>query len=131
MRLLFLLCCAIPTIITASTGGNCENVCNYQIDNYWSSCLEDNCPQIGNSLCPTGNATTCTCNKNCQMCVDDLYNECGGCTNKYGYNFDKDVGPKYKKLAEDMGCNNGMIIRPTISLLIFCILICILFIEKN
>ena len=82
MKLLFLLCSIIPTIINGSTGGNCENVCNYQIDNYWTPCIEANCPQMGHSLCPTKNATTCVCSKNCQMCVDDLFNECGGCTNK-------------------------------------------------
>ena len=69
-----LLSSILPTIIMASTGGNCENVCNYQIDNYWTPCLEDNCPQIGD-MCNPVNATTCVCSNDCQMCVDDLYNE--------------------------------------------------------
>lgn len=122
MNLLLLLCLVIPNMILSSTGGNCENVCNYQIDNYWTSCLDNNCPQIG-ELCTPVNATTCICSKNCQTCVDDLYNECGGCSNKYGYDFDKDVAPKYKKLAEDMGCNKADNVKPLISLLIFCLFI--------
>tara|TARA_Y100000361_G_C11141158_1_gene335163 strand:- start:1031 stop:1420 length:390 start_codon:yes stop_codon:yes gene_type:complete len=123
MKLLFLLCSIIPTIINGSTGGNCENVCNYQIDNYWTPCIEANCPQMGHTLCPTKNATTCVCSKNCQMCVDDLFNECGGCTNKKGYDFDKDVEPEYKKIAENMGCNRGSVTLPMINLLIICLLI--------
>tara|TARA_B100000902_G_scaffold220914_1_gene209788 strand:- start:805 stop:1191 length:387 start_codon:yes stop_codon:yes gene_type:complete len=122
MKLLLLFCLVTPNVILSSTGGNCENVCNYQIDNYWESCLSDNCPQIG-ELCTPVNATTCVCGKNCQMCVDDLYNECGGCSNKYGYNFDKNVADKYKELAEDMGCNSAGIDSPFISLLIICLLI--------
>ena len=91
MKFLFLLCSIIPNIITASTGGNCKNVCNYQIDNYWTPCLDENCPQIG-ELCIPKNATTCVCSKECQMCVEDLYRECGDCTDKYGYDFNKEYG---------------------------------------
>ena len=122
MKLFVFILTMFPNTIIASTGGNCENVCNYQIDNYWTPCVEENCPQI-HGLCPTRNATTCVCSKNCQMCVDDLYNECGGCSNKYGYNFDKNVGPKYKNISENMGCNSGNIIKPMISLSFLSILI--------
>ena len=125
MNLFFLLCIVAPNFIISSTGGNCQNVCQYQINNYWTPCLENNCPQIGQLLCPTGNATSCSCSSNCQRCVDDLYNECGGCTNKYGYDFDIDVAPKYKKLAEDMGCSSADIILPNISLSIISLLISI------
>jgi len=123
MKLFFLLWSISTSIVIASTGGNCENVCKYQIDNYWTPCLENNCPQIG-ALCPTGNATTCVCSSGCQSCVDDLYNECGGCTNKYGYDFDKEYGPEYKKLAEDMGCNSATANLPIRSLSFFCLLAC-------
>ena len=123
MKLFLFFCLVAPNMILSSTGGNCENVCNYQIDNYWTPCLDDNCPQI-NGLCPTRNATTCVCSADCQMCVDDLYNECGGCTNKYGYDFNKDSGPKYKKLAEDMGCNNATRNIHIISLsILFCLFV--------
>jgi hypothetical protein len=57
------------------------------------------------------------------MCVDDLYNECGDCTDKYGYDFNKDYAPTYKKLAENMGCSSGTIIQPTIILLFICIIL--------
>lgn len=123
MKELLLLSSIVPTIIMASTGGNCENVCNYQIDNYWTPCIEDNCPQI-NNMCPTRNATTRICSNDCQMCIDDLYNECGGCTNKYGFDFDKELGPKYKSIAEDMGCNSGVIINPMKEIIIISILVC-------
>ena len=121
MNLFLFFCLVAPNMILSSTGGNCENVCNYQIDNYWDSCLADNCPQIG-ELCTPVNATTCICSKNCQICVDDLYNQCGGCSNKNGYNFDKDYAEKYKKIAQDMGCNKGHTVKPIMNLLIFCLL---------
>ena len=37
MILFLLFCLVTPNIILSSTGGNCENVCNYQIDNYLES----------------------------------------------------------------------------------------------
>ena len=122
MKLFLLFCVITPNLILSSTGGNCENVCNYQIDNYWTPCIESNCPQNGD-LCNHVNASTCICSKDCQMCVDDLYNQCGGCSNKNGYNFDKNYADKYKKLAEDMGCNKGNTVKPIMNLLIFCLLI--------
>lgn len=122
MKFLFLLCSIIPNIITASTGGNCKNVCNYQIDNYWTPCLDENCPQIG-ELCTPKNATTCVCSNECQMCVEDLYRECGDCTDKYGYDFNKEYGPTYKKLAEDMGCNSGSANKPKLTFILFCMLL--------
>jgi hypothetical protein len=131
MNLLFLLSIIAPGFVISSTGGNCQNVCQYQIDNYWTPCIDDNCPQIGELLCPTRNATTCTCSQNCQMCVDDLYNECGGCSNKYGYDFDKEYSSKYKKLAEDMGCNKAnKTTQPLLSLTLLCILLFTIFPTK-
>ena len=35
----------------------------------------------------------------------DIYKACGGCTNKYGYKFDKNVAPSIKALAESYGCS--------------------------
>ena len=118
-----LLLTLAPRLVTSSTGGNCENVCNYQIDNYWEPCLQENCPQIG-ALCQPRNATTCVCSKDCQMCVDDLYRECGGCTSKNGYDFDKDHAAKYKSMAEDMGCSSGLVVRPMIILSLVSLLTC-------
>lgn len=123
MKELLLLSSILPTIIMASTGGNCENVCKYQIDNYWTPCLEDNCPQIG-EMCNPVNATTCVCSNDCQMCVDDLYNECGGCTNKYGFDFNKELGAKYKKQAEEMGCSSGVVNKPMKEIILISILVC-------
>mmetsp|Transcript_11079 Transcript_11079/g.20043 ORF Transcript_11079/g.20043 Transcript_11079/m.20043 type:complete len:132 (+) Transcript_11079:1313-1708(+) len=109
---------------TLAGGGNCKNVCNFQIDNHWDNCLSENCPQNGDiDLCPRGNATTCVCSEDCQQCVADLYNECGGCTDKSGYNFDVDVLPGYKSVVDAMGCSGAGagIARVTISAMCICL----------
>ena len=71
-------------------------------DQYFAKCITDH------SCAVCGNATdSCKCAQGCQDCFNDVYNACGGCSNKDGYDFDKTVAPVVKKQAESMGCSGA------------------------
>ena len=107
--LLIAALCTLPAAL-AGSGGNCKNLCmNARKDIYYADCITEHC----NAAC---NAT-CACSADCQECFADVYNACGGCTNKNGFDFDKQDGPGIKKTAEEYGCNSASGVEPAMGAL--------------
>ena len=52
----------------------------------------------------------CTCSEDCQQCFDDVYNQCGGCSQSYDW--DTDRAPAIKTQAESMGCGGAAQVTP-------------------
>jgi len=78
--------------VDAASGGNCQNVCESGITHFEPCVVEHNC-----------RADNTTCSADCQECIDDVYSECGGCSQLVGdYNWDTDStgAPAYKSDAE-------------------------------
>ena len=51
-------------------------------------------------------SAACTCSEDCQQCFDDVYNQCGGCSQSYDW--DTDRAPAIKAQAESMGCGSAV-----------------------
>lgn len=123
MNLRFFLFLVLATIecSSAASGGNCKNLCeNAMKDMYFQNCLNGySCFE-----CACVNCGNCTCSEECQECYDNVYDECGGCTefanyriingNEYKFDFDKDVAPKIKERAERMNCSDATTLTTTI-----------------
>jgi hypothetical protein len=97
---------------THAKGGNCKNECEAKLDKL-KDCKTEECTQS----CSTTNSSdvddNCVCPGGCQSCFDDVMgtdlvgkSKCSGCTDKNGYNFDKDVLPKLQKEAKAIGCTS-------------------------
>ena len=110
-NLQFALFASTLSSATAAGGGNCKNVCNAAITPHWGNCLIDECTQMGTAPCLTSDTESaqvaCVCPSECQGCVDDVYSACGGCTDKTGYDWDRDFQETYKLAAEAMGCSGA------------------------
>ena len=100
---------ALLICLALAKGGNCKNECEAAMDKL-KDCKEEECTQICNAT------KLCVCPDGCQSCFDDVVepngdivkkNKCSGCTDKDGYNFDKDILPKLQKEAKAIGCKTG------------------------
>ena len=110
---------ALPAAF-AGGGGNCKNLCsNARKPKYYATCQSEHCNKTG--ACVSNAATACTCSEDCQECFADVYDQCGGCTDKNGYDFDKNDAPEIKKEAEAMGCNTCMGITTSALAIISCL----------
>ena len=113
MRLLcalLVILAAVPAALAA--GGNCKNECETAM-NPFHDCVAQECTQNTTACSDNNTATPCVCPSECQACYADLYgSKCGGCTNKNGYDFDKDVAPTIKAQAEGMGCSGAAALAP-------------------
>ena len=107
---LIMILAALP--VSLAGGGNCENECKSAMKPF-RDCVEKECTQNVTACSDNSNVTACVCPSECQECYADLYgSKCGGCTNKNGYDFDKDVGPTIKAEAESMGCSGAAAVAP-------------------
>lgn len=124
-----LLAVAVFTLsicLANARGGNCKNNCEAAIDEL-KECKKEECTQVCNITISVDEKNNCVCPSRCQSCFDDVVGTdgglekktCRGCTNKEGYNFDKDVLPKLQKEAEAIGCtasSGGTIYRFNVAL---------------
>ena len=46
-----------------------------------------------------------------------MYDECGGCSDKNGYDFDVQEAPDIKAMAESMGCGSAAQAAPVVTML--------------
>ena len=113
---LIMMLAALP--VSLAGGGNCKNECESAMKPF-SDCVAAHCTQDvtacsdNSTATDNSSATACICPAECQECYVDLYgSKCGGCTNKNGYDFDKDVGPTIKAQAESMGCSGAAAMAP-------------------
>ena len=110
---------ALSICLTMAKGGNCKNECESAMG-ILEDCKKEECTQVCNTTSSSGNnvvgTENCVCPSGCQSCFDDLLgtdggffkkNKCRGCTDKNGYNFDKNVLPDLEKEAEAIGCTAG------------------------
>lgn len=104
---IFVLIAVLPSPSSAG-GGNCENVCLAAMDPHYITCVNvPACTKAKVQCADEGNA--CTCGAGCQECFEDIYGACGGCTNNFGFDFDKTIAPNIKSTAEMMGCSAAAI----------------------
>ena len=109
---LLLLATSFCSLAEAGSGGNCENLCkNARKPVYYADCITSHCTP---GCADFTNITACKCSVECQGCFADVYNACGGCTNKYGYDFDVQDAPEIKKTAEEYDCNSASVVEPAV-----------------
>ena len=107
----FVIFAALPAALAA--GGNCKNECEGTPTTQFAKCVAQECTQNVTACSDNSTATSCVCPSECQACYADIYgSKCGGCSNKNGYDWDKDVGPTIKAQAEGMGCSGAAALAP-------------------
>lgn len=100
---IYIFLIALADIVNAASGGNCENICK-------ATLIEP--PLYENCLAEHKCAESDDCNEECQECFVDVYSACGGCTNKYGFDFDQNLAPAVRERAESMGCSSAELVEP-------------------
>jgi hypothetical protein len=117
MHPILLLAAVLLPHLGESKGGNCKNECQAAMGKPFTDCKEKGCTQLPCASTVKPLSSNCTCPTECQACYDDILDgggfmskskaKCVGCTDKGGYDFNKDVWPELRKEAEDMGCNGN------------------------
>ena len=121
LLLIVALLAALTPLNTYAKGGNCKNECESAMGKPFEDCKKAECTQVTTAACSKANNSSdtsagCKCPTECQACYDDVIggsggfmekskSKCVGCTDKNGYDFNKDVWPGLRKEAEGMGCN--------------------------